>query len=144
VGYYASQSDPNLQKIACLSLSRAPSTNHLATAVLPKSTARVYLGMRSNTKHWQFVTLVFFFPSFGVSYSHVLHLFLVFLFSILPTFFNLLIQYLKLGFDPWIFKTKIYFIFFLNLCVLIWFTLAVFCMLIWIESILILVYKEIC
>jgi hypothetical protein len=28
IGYYASQSGPNLQKITCLSLSRAPRTNH--------------------------------------------------------------------------------------------------------------------
>jgi hypothetical protein len=58
VGYYASQSGPNLPKIAYLSLflSRAPSTNHRATisnTVLPKSTTRVSLGVRSDTRHRQ-------------------------------------------------------------------------------------------
>jgi hypothetical protein len=51
VGCYTSQSGPNLQKI--VSLSRAPSTNHRATInniVLPKSTARVSLGVRSDSK----------------------------------------------------------------------------------------------
>jgi hypothetical protein len=56
VGYYTSQSGPNLQKSVSLSLSRAPSTNHRATVnntVLPKSTARVSLGVRSDSKHRQ-------------------------------------------------------------------------------------------
>jgi hypothetical protein len=75
VGYYTSPSDPNLQKIVCLSLSlsRASNTNHWVTinnTVLPKSTARVTLGVRSDSKCRQVVPLIIFSLPNNVSINH--------------------------------------------------------------------------